>query len=157
MGNAERGKEMLKEIRDEEGLKRVWRRLKAVSDELFYMERMTEEEFVSLFLGGSRLYEGDGGVVFVFAENPHAVKIGAAAYAGRIGWGYFKRTFEMIRDELAERGVTCLVAEVPEHKRVRELLPSLGFRASGYIAGYFGERGLMIFSQRLHKKEVENG
>ena len=92
---------MLKEIRDEEELKRVWKRLHRVSDELFYMERMDEAAFVSLFLGGSRLYEGDGGVVFVFAENPHAVKIGAAAYAGRIRWGYFKRTFELIRDELA--------------------------------------------------------
>lgn len=157
MGNAERGKEMLKEIRDEEELKRVWKRLHRVSDELFYMERMDEASFVSLFLGGSRLYEGDGGIVFVFAENPHAVKIGAAAYAGRIRWGYFKRTFELIRDELAERGVKCLVAEVPVHKRMRKLLPLLGFRASGYIEGYFGNSGLMIFSQRLHKKEVENG
>ena len=145
----------LMEIRDEEGLRRVWRRLGGLAAEVFYREEMTEELFLGLFLSGSYLYEVFSGaeavgIVFLFAENPYAVKIGAAAYGGRASYRVLSGVYGCLRKWLRARGVRCMVAEVPSGKRnIRRLLPRLGFRMSECVEGYYGDESLLIFSVTL--------
>lgn len=145
----------LMEIRDEEGLRRVWRRLGELAEEVFYREEMTEEQFLGLFLSGSHLYEVSEreeavGIVFLFAENPYAVKIGAAAYGGRASYPLLSGVYGRMKERLRERGVRCMVAEVPSCKRkIRRLLPCLGFGLSGCVERYYGDESLLIFSIML--------
>ena len=145
----------LTEIRDEDGLERVWRRLGKMASEVFYREEMTEEQFLGLFLSGAHLYEVyDGeeaaGIVFLFAENPYAVKIGAAAYGGRTSLMVLSGVYGRVKERLRERGVRCMVAEVPSGRRkIRRLLPCLGFGLSGCVERYYGDESLLIFSITL--------
>ncbi len=143
------------EIISETNLRAVYAKLGVQVMNIFYKEFITEDEFIALFSGASHLYEvikNDEplGIVFLFAENPYAVKIGTAAYGERVPFYDILAALDIIRKKLRKRGVACLVAEVPAHKRnIRRLLPFLGFGLSGCVESYFGEEPLLIFSQKL--------
>lgn len=143
------------EILSERNIRAVYAKLGVQVVNIFYKEFITENEFTVLFSGASHLYEVTKndkpiGIVFLFAENPYTVKIGTAAYGERARFYDVLAALEIIRGRLRKRGVTCLVAEVPAHKRnIRRLLPFLGFALSGCVESYFGEESLLIFSQKL--------
>ena len=142
---------LLEEVTDRERLGKIYDRLDMKIPYVFYQEDMTREEFCALFSGSTRLYEVfDGnrslGVVWLFAENRYAVKIGLMSYNGG-KYSQIREGMNHICRKLASRGITALVADVrADNKIMRSIMGRLGWTCCGTIKRYFGDESLMIYS-----------